>query len=288
MTGKKTIKELMRLIEFPAEAADYFEEIHRQILQDPETEKILAEAADTYFETKEYEVSMALLSEKAGIHRYSADMMLLLICACRLWEIYKEKNYPEELFRDTMMDLNYKLKECRDVYGVWGTFVLFWDDRFFDCTRFKLGRLQYETEPAKCDYKDLVKKGDPVLNCHIPSAGPLTPELVRESLQKAYEFYGKEGDMVVVCDSWLLYPPLREVFPEGSNLRKFHDMFDVVESREEKENPDAWRVFSTAGSDIRSFPQNTSLQKRLYEYLKAGKAMGEGYGFLIWQPEKKS
>jgi len=50
----------------------------------------------------------------------------------------------DELFWDTIADLKFKLIECHDVYGIWGTFVASWYPWFYTMHRFKLGRLQYE------------------------------------------------------------------------------------------------------------------------------------------------
>ena len=78
------------------------------------------------------------------------------------------------------------------------------------------------------DYKDIAKKGEKIVGLHIPSTGPLTPELVDESLERAYRFYKPNGGYLVLhCHSWMIYPPLYELFPKGSNLEKFYHRFDI-------------------------------------------------------------
>ena len=75
-----------------------------------------------------------------------------------------------------------------------------------------------------------MKKGAPVINCHIPSSGPLLPEQVEDSFRQAYQFFGfaqKGETMPLVCESWLLYPPHYELFPESGNMRRFFEHFEV-------------------------------------------------------------
>ena len=36
----------------------------------------------------------------------------------------------------------------------------------------------------------------------------------------------------MVCHSWLIYPPHGELFPAGSNMRKFYELFTIVATNE--------------------------------------------------------
>ena len=108
-------------------------------------------------------------------------------------------------------------------------------------------------------------------------------EDVEASFRRAYEFYKIQGPMIVTCSSWLLYPPFYgEVFPENSNLRRFYELFDVVEQRDECPfSDDGWRIFHTKEPDLDKLPLKTTLQKNLHAYLKRGNGMGRGYGVLV-------
>ena len=181
-----------------------------------------------------------------------------------------------------MVNIRCKIAECRQVYGIHGSFTFFEFKRYFQCTAFTLGRLSFEARPVPFDYRDICKNGDTVIGCHIPSSGPLRMNEVEESFRQAYEFYGIEGKMIVTCSSWLLYPPFyREVFPENSNLRRFYELFDVVEHRECSYDGIGWRVFGTMETDLDKLPLETTLQRNLHAYMKNGGSMGSGYGILI-------
>lgn len=87
------------------------------------------------------------LAEEYGVHIYAAEMAFFLYAALPLREVYKENGYSDELYLDTMADLRYKVKECHDIYGIWGTVAGSWFRDFYLLKRFKLGRLQYEPRP---------------------------------------------------------------------------------------------------------------------------------------------
>jgi len=283
------LSEALQIAGFPSEAVTYFEEIYQTMEAVPEHLLYLQNAENYYYEGGDYAAELKQLAETTGLHPYTVDMLHLLYCINRLKEIYKKQGYSEILLKESMADLRYKLEECQAVHGIWGTFVFWWFKRFYECKTFKLGRLEFEWEELEFDYSEDLKKGAPVINCHIPSAGPLHPELAEEAFAQAYEFFGfaERGEtMPVVCESWMLYPPHYEQFPENGNMRKFFDRFEVYKYWEDEKNEDAWRIFNRADHDYVSFPQDTELRRNFYRYLNAGKKMGNGYGILFFGPEE--
>lgn len=275
---------------FPPEAIRFLEE-QFSVLQQKEMMDSLYAAMDNFFceADERYLDILQEIAEKTGIHRVTVDMVFLILCTKPLFYLYRQKGLGEDLFWDTMCDLKYKLMECKAVYNIWGTFVTRWFRRFYLCERFKLGRLQYETVTFPHDaYRDVLKKGDTVYNCHIPSSGALTPESVMDSLRRAHEFYKPEsGVLPVVCYSWLLYPPHQDVFPAGSNMAAFARLFDVIETKRSPNNGDFWRIFHCKyGTDFKSLPQDTKLQRNFIAYLQQGNNMGEGLGVLLFDGEK--
>ena len=89
-------------------------------------------------------------------------------------EKYIEKGLPEEIFRNTILDLRYKLEECREVYGICGSFVGDWFPGFFRLSRFALGRLQFELVPFQNVYHKnghKLQEDSLVMNIHIPRHG---------------------------------------------------------------------------------------------------------------------
>ncbi len=256
-------------------------------------ETALSSASDRLFGIQEgsYREPLDGVIQESGIHRYTADMVLLLLCAPHLLDLYRSKGISEEIYHDTLTDLRYKLDECKRVDGICGTSVGYWFVDYYRCKRFALGRLQYETfEFPHKTYKGLIKQGDTVLKCHIPSSGPLRTEDVIASLKKAYAFYPElinNGILPVYCSSWLLYPPTAALYGDGSNLRKFFDMFDTVEQKEDPANREYWRIFNTPYSPeaLSQAPEATSMQRAFKKYLSEGRAMGNGQSILLFDGE---
>lgn len=225
-----------------------------------------------------------------ALHPYTLDLMFLLECTGFLLEQYAARGIPRTVFTNTMRDMKYKLEECRKVKHIFGTFVAGWYEGFFRLTRLALGRLQYDMtrydgEPVSVGGYT-VEKGGFLLGCHIPSAGPLTPELCRQSFAEAYRFFRcrlKNGILPIRCSSWLLYPPYRDVFGEGSNTVAFADNFVITDVRKSAAFDDMWRVFgveSVESTDM--LAADTRMQRSFIRYIKAGGDFGIGTGFLLF------
>ena len=86
----------------------------------------------------------------------------------------------------------------------------------------------------------MVKKGDPIISIHIPQGEKLTLESVRESIIQGMAFWGKE--MPYLCHSWLLYPGLKDILPEKSNIIMFQNQFQIVETDWDEREAE-WRIW---------------------------------------------
>lgn len=160
-----------------------------------------------------------------------------------------------------------------------------------------MGRLQYEAVPyrGKTPYtKDgiTINPGDLVLNTHIPSSGPLTPELVDESFALAHDFFKvnfPDGVTPIVCWSWLLFPEHYNMLSSTSNIIKFMDKFDIVESVNYEGYPMFLTVFNKPyNEDFSIFPQDTSLQREYIKLAKSGKPGGCGLGITLYKKQSVS
>ncbi len=227
--------------------------------------------------------------------RLMLNYLFWLHCVPYAKETYSLLGIDTEIFYDSMSDIACKAKECEDVYGCVGVFAD-WFFLFFDMKLFGLGRLQYEIERFAGDdycvngYE--LKRGSVVYSTHIPAVGPLTRELCLDSFQRAYEFFKKDLDDVVipiVTDSWLLYPPyLGTIFSKGSNTYNFARMFDVIEVDESPDFEDCWRVFGkNYEGTTTGLPTDTGMRKRFVDYIDAGGTFGCGYGVLLYNGEKR-
>ena len=256
------------------------------------TDNRLAECAEKFMmESISFDEALSSIHEMFGhLHSYTVDLLFVLECTGFLLEKYRAAGIAESIFINSMCDIKYKLDECLQVKHIFGIFVIDWYKGFLSLKRLALGRLQYDiTEYDGDDIKlghFLIKNGDFVLKCHIPSSGPLRPELCVESFKMAYDFFRehlKNGILPILCHSWLLYPPYQKVFGEHSNTHAFTEFFNIVQVEPKEAFHDAWRVFGMQlGDNTDILPAHTTLQKNFIKYIEEGNGFGIAIGVILF------
>ena len=284
-------QDLCNKLNFAPECTETLCEAREKILKSSKAFKIAT--ASSYLMMGNEELCGAdvrAIAESSGVHRATVVTVMLLESIPLLQKVYADKKYPQELMWETLVDIKCKLEESHDLNGVWGTAAIGWYVRVYRAGIIKLGRLEFEPTGYKWDtpYRG-IRKGDMVMNMHIPSTGPMKIEDVLDAFKQAYRFYGYKEPMPVMAASWLLYPPVcEEVFKPGSNLKNFYDLFDVVEQYEDPDNHNFWRIFNMNWQEgiLDKVLQNTSLQKNLYNFMAPGRNMGVGRCMLLFDGEK--
>lgn len=265
-----------------------FAAAEEKLLPEPEFQNAVVALLE--YNEAECVAQLQTLAEKTGIHQLTVNAIALIHAIPMLQRLYEAKKVPVELMWDTMIDLKCKFVEEHDGSGIWGTGAMSWYMRVFTLRIIKLGRLEFEPIGYKWDtpYRG-IQKGDPVMNMHIPSTGPMRIEDVLDSFKRAYKFFGYTEPMPVAAGSWLLYPPVCEqVMKPGSNMRNFYELFDVVESYEDPDNKNFWRIFNMewAPGVLDKVPLDTSLRRNLHAFMKPGVNMGVGRCMLLFDGER--
>ena len=231
------------------------------------------------------------LSKAAGIHEYTGALILFLCYTKRLREYYREAGLDEQIYRATVLDLGYKLEECRLVHGIVGTFVARWFPGFFKLARFTLGRLQFEIIKLGAEFEGDGMKltaDSPVINVHIQRTGT---RLDRASQLDAYSraaFFYKDvfgdGPIAFACNSWLLFPRHKEMLKEGSNLKLFIDDYTLYDFGEYSDYKEIWRLFDKPYSeDLTALPSDSSLRRSYLELMRRGERTGWGKGVFRYK-----
>ena len=231
------------------------------------------------------------LAKRTNISPYTLQLLVFICHSAHALELYRGAGHDEQQWHNNMLDLKYKLFECHEVYGIWGSFVCSWFPRFFTLDTFALGRLQFEWSKLNQDYSGQgveLKAGARTVNIHIPRSGqPLSAALCEDAFARAAAFYApqlEQGEpLVFVCGSWLLYPPHVHFLPEKSNLRVFMNYFDIIShGTHGGDHPDLWRLFDTMEKNPDRLPANSSLRRAYIDHLKAGGKTGWGHGVFVW------
>ena len=302
----KNIAEFLELFMektgYPDDAKDTFRDLHGAILRNADAnaafDKVYVRFTDDNDESPVFP-DVDKVGEAVGVHPYTMELYMFMYEAYFLRERYREKQIDEQIFWDSMTDLRAKLIECRDVYGINGSFVAGWFFGFFEMTRYALGRLQFERSVYRRDTpyvcgEGIVEPGGQLVNMHIPSLGPLTTDKVIDAFKRAYNFPyfadlkdPRTGLMPFCCGSWLLYPPHYDFLPPQSRILTFMDCFDILQWEDKDHFDDAWRVFASFKDALpEDLPRDTSLRRAFADRLLSGGKTGHGYGAFFFDGEK--
>lgn len=248
--------------------------------------------------TDELVSEVKIIADAAKIHQYTAQMVLFIALTKKLRERLGQLKVSKKNIIGTISDFKYKIRECEAIYGMVGIQQWEWYVRFFDLRIIAIGRLQFEVKEYNGKtYKKgdkVLTKGDTVLGIHIPRSGePLDEKLCNRAYKEAKAFFCPllgVTDIAFYCVSWLLYEKNREFCSEGSNIVKFMNRFDIVETVE-CINPNATTMpfifLKKCGTPTNELPRDTSLRRAYAEHLEKGGFLGEGKGiFFLQEPQK--
>ena len=188
--------------------------------------------------------------EEFPVRRYHPQTRLFcaLLRAAALYPYYEKKGISYEVFCNTMGDITLRAviyKEASGVYGLTAADAI-WMRHHLAGKLFRLGQLQFQLfeippyelleEEGYMTFSEEAKQrfptGKPVLNVHIPAQTVLTPEECDRSFALAESFFPRffpEHDAkAYLCFSWLLYPRMRALLAEDSNIARFAGRFSII------------------------------------------------------------
>lgn len=265
----------------PAEAVPVLVEAYEKV-KDTDEYKELVEMIIWHRSFSDIAKKAEEFSEPLGVHVYTLEMVLLCACADIARDRYLQRGVKEDIFWATAHDIVNKLIECKDVKGVWGTFVFTWFENLYEVVIFHLGRLHF--------IRRKYKNGVYALDVHIPSCGPLPHEAVMESYRLAYDFFeNTHGEyMAFRCSSWLLNPDYRgSVFKENSNTLAFAEDFVIFQHFDDQDFSDCWRLFGVYyDGNPDHLPEDTSMRRAMKAYIKNGGKLGRATGGFLFDGEK--
>lgn len=243
--------------------------------------------ADFYAALKSYHISDAItietydLSEKDGKRNLLSFLYMCEDVARR----YAEKGIPEEVLLATLTDILLWTDAWSEVKGETYLGELAWLAHSMKMRLFRLGSLEFMAGKSHGDCEALgLKKGDPIMEVHIPSGADLSPKAVRASFDAAIAFFAKyypEYEFShFTCHSWLLDPALDALLPKESNIIRFRDTFTPISA---DENDAALRYvfrWNTNRRNLRGAVASSSLAERMKKYALGGGILHEALGAI--------
>lgn len=243
-------------------------------------EKWVREIAETAYQGEDLNFN---LCKRMPLTRLSVVTCLLL----GQYEAYKAKGIPEYMILDTFKDVSLRANLYYEKTGKVGITKddVIWFRHIMNVAIFKIGALQFQPfemlyldeetigEPYmtfSAEQKEALPAGTPVLNCHIQRGADLNGQSVEDSLQSAKLFFSQYFPAVAykafLCYSWLLYPPMVENLPAGSNIRQFAKRYSIIGYCNDPEQALTNLFEDGANKGARSI--TTSLQKLAAEHLE--------------------
>lgn len=234
------------------------------------------------------------ISQRKGLNEYKVNAVIVLSLFGELEKRHADRGIPQEITFSTLEDAVFKMRECNEVFGVYGIMDITWYKAILEQRTFGIGRLQYELDYFRLDcYKSddiTLKKGDRVLSVHIPSSKrPFDKSARSDSYDRAVKFFKQffpnefPGAIPFVSWTWLLNPKNDIIMPTAKNIIDFKNEFEILESAEYKNNDSiAWRIFGVDRIvNVNDLKEDTSMRRSVKEYIAHGNKLGWGYGIFV-------
>lgn len=154
---------------------------------------------------------------------------------------------------------------------------MLWGTYFINCRLIEIGRLQYEYFDGK------------TIKMHIPRGSRLDINEVVHSIKMSQQYIKKYFNTVnfnYECESWLLSKQIHALVDENSNIYQFYDLFEVIEGEDCLGDILNFVFEKSKIMDYSELSENTSLQRKVKEYLIKQKEITIGQGKLKRDYEK--
>lgn len=230
---------------------------------------------------------------KADRKQYAPLVLAVLLCATEYtYAGYREHGIPEQYYYDMMVDITRWTESGRAEFGVPGFSEIGWARNYITMNLFQLGRLQFQFSKvdlrgklSKQELKELpIPNGSKSLYIHIPKGAPLDREACLDSIRQAKEFFPRyypDFDFKgFITRSWLLDPRLKELLPESSRILRFQEMFDIIHTDNDHSHAAIRFIWYRSDGNVAEYPEATSLQRTVKQYLINGGELGETFGMI--------
>ncbi len=239
-----------------------------------------------YSSLESYEINPSLTVEEYDINETDGkkNFLYFLYFCEEMQRKYNEKGIGEDILMDTLYDIPRWLDIWSGLKGELYLGELDWLSHHLGVKLFKLGRLQF-CFANHYEFPDRgIKKGDAVIDTHIPAAGPLSPDECKKSFDFARGFFAKYYPdykwEVFTCHSWLLGEDLADILGENSNIIKFQKLFTIdnqYESDAVLSYTFRWKI---KRDDLSGIEAKSSFAKKIKELALNGAVFHGGTGYI--------
>lgn len=269
---KEDIKEIVSSTPSPESDPDLYRILQRGAAH------LVASMAHIDYPTK----FAALQDPNDPAYRYFY-VQLLVACLPFTLTYHQSLGVPDEISQATLADLGRNIRVHRKREGVGGLGVMWWLMLHFRGVIFQLGRLQFErhhvgekiAESINATGGNVTAKTN-ALSIHIPDfMGPMDHQACSESILEAMKFFPRHfPDWPVeyaICNSWLLDPQLQQYLKPESNIVRFQNRFQVIETDGESNDSVMQFVFGKKVQDMDMITPRSSLERGVTDHIRSGR-----------------
>ena len=124
---------------------------------------------------------------------------------------------------------------------------------------------------SKAEWQRFVSSGDKVISVHIPTGGPMAPEICDRDLRRGQEIVEKCFTEVKAfyCSSWLLSTEIKKAVGKESNVTRFGDRFTRFPEKSAANDVYTY-VFDSTETDPEKVNARNSFSLAIKNYLISG------------------
>lgn len=263
-----TLEKLCKIISLPEEV------IREVLLYAQTTESVIDEELKIRLLSREsWDFAIKELQEQIGEDTYGFKILSeLLRIACKTYENYMESGIEEDIFIRTMEFTTRFINIHKDVHGHYAFTWAWWFVRQLAMQEFRIGELEFE----------FIGADERFISIHIPGDVDFRPKKVQNTFEEYREFLKKYFpewmDADWRCESWMLSPALEQLLDENSNVLQFNHLFEIESVDYDSMAVLDWVFPGEKQDDLQSLSENTSLQRRMKQFLLDGGKVGWAKG----------
>jgi hypothetical protein len=140
-------------------------------------------------------------------------------------------------------------------------------------------------------YREVFRGGDCAISVHIPPQDSFTLEAVKEAFVQALDifekYYPEFAYKAFVCHSWMMEKRLKEIMGRETNITRFADAWQPLPLLSQGEGVYSFLFHVPAQTAVDDLPENSSMQRKLKQYLQEGNLFYEKCGLLLPEEAKR-
>lgn len=266
-----TIDELGNILGLPSGVMEQLHDCQER------RKKMPGDIKEKLFCRSTWENGIAELKDFLGEDPYSMGILLEqmdLVCEYT-YEEYVKRGISKEIFVETFGFITRFVSPTKDSNGKYRYDWAWWLQRQITLQEFRIGSLEYEFVEEENNRR---------IEIHIPSDANMKLEVLCQSVRDFLEFENKYFpewvEVDLTTETWMIMPELDKFLTNESKILQFKRLFNIVSVDYSQTWYMGW-IFPGYSEINDDLPENTTLHRKLKQYLLEGNKFGIAKGNLI-------